>query len=200
MFIAIHWTFRDSGSLLSLHSSHLGGWQLLALYIFHTLMKNRIFSFCFLPSLNHKFTSYPSNLEGRGGLLDTALAVSDPPKWPLNAALSWDRWTVLKVDTLRQYSPAESCFPSRWEEKNKIKNERKTHDREKSATVLKTYAHFLFHTDSKATRKVKERSLASVSPFVFRLVEHSRQLDYFFFLYFLIFFFPWITQKSYPNQ
>lgn len=64
MFIAIHWTFRDSGSLLSLRSSHLGGdGSLLCTYF--TLWW-RIGSSLFV-SFQVWITSsqsYPSNLEG----------------------------------------------------------------------------------------------------------------------------------------
>lgn len=186
MFIAIQWTFRDSGSLLSLHSLHLGvnvnvGGASPALYTqYYMMLRWRIGSllvnfFMLFPSKFesqvHKLYSKP----GRGSehTFRVGNLHSGPPPKDLNTAVSWDRWTILEVD-IRQYSPLNHVpVPPKWTNHNR-----------KSATVLKHMC-TSFHTDNKATEKESTHFIFTI---VIKLVEHSQQLDL------------WNTQKSYPNQ
>lgn len=184
MFIAIQWTFRDSGSLLSRHSSHLGVTVNVgehpprSVHITWWRIGSSVGPFlsaCFLPSLNYEFTSYNSNL---GGAPEHFFCVGNshfgsPPN-DLNAAVSWDHWTILEVD-IRQYSPLNHVpIPPKW----------RNHSR-KSATVLK----YVIQTIKQKTEKQeKKESTHFTFTIVTKLIEHSRQLGL------------WITQKSYPNQ
>lgn len=147
MFIAIQWTFRDSGSLLSLHSCHLGGerWGIFpTLYILHDALLDFCWSlsFCFFPSnklyfkhgrrskhIVHILHPPPNDIEGSAKLRS------------LNNSRGWHK-TIFST---------ESCS-------HPTKNERIT--TRKSATVLK-YMHTSFHTDNKATEK--KRALTSFS-------------------------------------
>lgn len=143
MFIAIQWTFRDSGSLLSLHSSHLGvlvhvGERFPALYILHdALLKDSIvyrsLHFCLFPS---KFETQVHELYFKPGRASEhffprwQLAFRTTPKWPdrsvklrsLNNSWGWHK-TIFST---------ESCsHPT----KMNASQQKKCHG-------VKTYAHF----------------------------------------------------------